>query len=94
MLKTITADEVLRTNDKGVIIIRGRELSKEQQERLKSEADFLSKSITMKLLMDDMEYLAHQVMFYKSNNYDDMLFGKSMLYVIDILKKKITNLAK
>lgn len=94
LLKGVTLDEVLRSDGKGGIIIRGRKLSLEQADRIQVEAEYIQSSITMKLLFDDMEYLAQQTMFHKSTKYDDVLFGKVMLYVVDILKKKIANLAK
>lgn len=94
LLKTITEEDVLRPAANGGIMVRGKVISREQQEQLEAEAEYIKNSVTMKLLLKDMEYLAHQTMFEKSSSFDDMLFGKAMLYVIDILKKKIHNLAK
>jgi len=94
LLRSITTDDILRRGEDGTIRARGRKLSKEMVDQLQNEAEYINNSITFTLLMDDMEYLAHQTMFQKSSSFDDMLFGKAMLYNIDILKKKIKNLAK
>jgi len=94
LLKSITEEEVLRPDKKGGIIYRGRTLSKEMRDRLQDEAEMLENSYTLKFILEDMEYLANKTMFEKSSKFDDLLFGKAMLYTIDVLKKKIHNLAK
>ena len=73
---------------------RGRVISREMQDQIQGEAEYITNSVTFKLVMDDMQYLANQTMFEKSSSFDDMLFGKAMLYVTDILIKKFHNLAK
>jgi len=94
LLRSIRAEDVLRRGKDGIIRARGKKLSNEMVDQLQNEAEYIKNSITFQLLMDDMEYLAHQTMFEKSTSFDDMLFGKAMLYNIDVLKKKIDNLAK
>lgn len=94
LLRSITEGDVLRRGKDGIIRARGRKLSNEMVDQLQNEAEYINNSITFKLLMDDMEYLAHQTMFEKSQSFDDVMFGKAMLYNIDVLKKKINNLAK
>ena len=94
LLRSITEDDVLRRGKDGIMRARGRKLSNKMVDQLQNEAEYIHNSVTFKLLLDDMEYLAHQTMFAKSSSFDDMLFGKAQLYVIDVLKKKIQNLAK
>lgn len=73
---------------------RGRELSSEDTESIRTEAEVLQNSRVLQLLLLDVEYLAQKLMFEKASSYDDMMFGKAILYTTDILKKKIKNLAK
>lgn len=95
LLRSITVEDLLRIDpNNGKIVCKGKYVSPELQSLIKDEAEYIKNSTTFQLVMADMEYLAHQAMFTKSNTYDDMLFGKSMLYIVDILKKKISNLAK
>jgi len=94
LLRSITAEDVLRRGKDGIMRARGRKLSKEMVDQLQNEAEYINNSITFQLIMDDMEHLAHQTMFERSTGFEDMLFGKAMLYNIDVLKKKIQNLAK
>lgn len=94
LFNAITEDDVLRTTDSGGIICRGKVLSKEEIEALRSEAEFLRNSVTLKLLLDDMQYVANKTIYEKSTSFDDILFGKAQLFVIDVLKKKIRSLSK
>lgn len=93
LLKTIQEEDVLRIRGNNDIICKGKRLNREELDALKAEAEFLKKSVALKLILLDLEYLANQTMFAKSMSFDDMQFGKAQLYVIDILKKKINNLA-
>ena len=94
LLNTITEEDVLRRNGTRGIICKGQLLSKEAEDQIQVEAEYIKNSIVFKLVLDDMRYLANQTMYEKSTSFDDVLFGKAQLYVIDILKKKIDNLAK
>ena len=94
LLNTITEEDILRSDGKRGIICKGRTVSREMQDQIQVEAEYIKQSITFKLVLDDMRHLANQTMYEKSTKFDDLLFGKAQLYVIDILKKKIDNLAK
>lgn len=94
LLQSITEEELLRVNKNGKMMCRGKVVTREMQDQIQVEAEYIKNSITFKLIMDDMKYLANETMFTKSSKFDDMLFGKAMLYVIDLLIKKINNLAK
>ena len=94
LFNAITEHDVLRTTAKGGIICKGKLLSREMVDQLEHEAEYIKNSVTYQLLMDDMRYLSNQTMYEKSESFDDMLFGKAMLYCIDVLDKKIKKLAK
>lgn len=92
LLRPISPEDVLKPNKKGDIMYRGRVLTGEEEHAIANEAHALSHSRALKLILTDMEYLAQQTMFEKSKNYDEMLFGKAMLYNVDLIRKKIANL--
>lgn len=94
LLNTITEDDVLRTTKNGGILCKGKPLSREMLDQMQNEAEYIKNSITFKLLMDDMRYLANQTMYERSSSFEDMRFGKAMLYLIDVLYKKINKLAE
>ena len=93
-LKSIKEEDILRMSARGGIMYRGKELSREEVDIIRNEAEILQNSRVLKLLLLDVEYLAQEIMFEKSTTYDDMMMGKAILYTTDILQKKIRNLAK
>ena len=94
LLKTVDERDLLRPGPNGSIILKGHILRPEDVDSLKQDAEFIKNSTTFKFLLDDMRYISNQIMFEKCQSYDDMMFGKAMLYTIDILEKKVKNLAK
>ena len=94
LFNAVTEEDVLRTTEKGGIMCKGKALSREMLDQMQNEAEYINNSITFKLLMDDMRYLANQTMYEKSGSFEDMMFGKAMLYNIEVLDKKLKKLAK
>ena len=93
LLKGILEEDVLRMSSRGRIIYRGKELSQEDTLIIKAQAEVLSESRVLKLILKDIEFLAQKMMFEKSQSYKDMEFGKAILYTVDMIEKKIRNLA-
>lgn len=44
-------------------------------------------------LLDEMDNHSREMMFAKSKNEFDMIFGKACLYVVDIMRRKVNKLA-
>jgi len=59
-----------------------------------AEARMISQSDLWRRLVNTTTRKADKMMFEKAVNWDDMVFGKATLYVIDILDKRITALSK
>lgn len=93
LLVTITEYDILVTRN-GKLYLEGEELSKEQQDVLASESRILAQSRPLNLILREMKYLSNKQMFENSKTTDDMIFGKAMLYTIDIIEKKINSLSK
>lgn len=93
LLVTITEYDILVTRNRK-LYLRGEELSKEQQDVLASESRILAQSRPLNLILREMKYLSNKQMFENSKTTDDMIFGKAMLYTIDIIEKKINSLSK
>lgn len=92
LFNTVTADDILQQTVHGMKF-RGQLLSKEDAEAIKKGAAAFQDSIIWKVLLKEMQYAANQRMFEKSTSENDILFGKAMLYTIDILDRKIINLS-
>lgn len=89
LYRGITEEDILQVSDNGVIIYKGQKLDRESKEAIASQAKMIDDSFIWKILSDEMIYRSEERMFKKSENYDGMLFGKAMLYNIEVLRKRI-----
>ena len=69
-------------------------LTKTEIRNLKSQVDFFRESQLYKLLMETPKDKAQQIMFQKSQTYDDMKSGKMLIFAIDILEKILQSIEK
>jgi hypothetical protein len=67
--------------------------SDQKLKNFKAEAQFMLQSELYPQLLKDLQYTANKKMFINSNNVDDMIFGKAVLFCIDVMHKKIKILA-
>ena len=80
----ITEDDFVQTKD----------MDKAEQLQLKEEAKYLREMQLWQQLSKEMKLAANERMFTKSNTTDDMIFGKAMLYTLEVMRVKINNLTK
>ncbi len=76
------------------LTVEGNELSHNDSLALVSEADTLQHMQLWKLLMKDLKRVAQQRIGAGSMNWEDVFFGKAMLYSIDVMEKKVSNLSR
>lgn len=92
LFKLVLEEEILRPDKNGNIWYRGRYLTKEERQDLEEQAKLILKQPLWEMLTKEMEYLANKRMFHESKDEIDMLGGKMMLYLIDVLRKKLYNI--
>jgi len=89
----VTENDILRVH--GIhVIIGDKEVSKEHTMKIIADATMLSSNIAWQALLFDMKYVANKLMFEKSVSEKDMQFGKAVLYIIELLNKKILSYRK
>lgn len=88
LFNTITADDILKLENQNMFL-KGKRLTTEQITELKENAERFADSVVWKLLSDDIKYHANYLMYEKSKDYQDMMFGKAILYVVDIINKRL-----
>lgn len=93
LLKAVTADEIL-VKSSNEWLVGSRKMSAERIQHLKEEARSLRESELYRLLIKEIGYQATLQRFDQAKTPDDMLFGKAMLYNLDLLKKFIRNIAE
>lgn len=89
----ITEDDIL--TQKGTnLVVGGSPLSNQAVQTLKSDAEWIKNMELWKLMTKCMKYEANKMMYEKSTNCDDMIFGKAVLWTIDVMEKKVNKIAK
>jgi len=85
---------VRMTNNRKMLVVRGKPMPDENFEQLKADARTFRDSAIWQVIQNEIKFAANKRMFERSQTTDDILFGKVMLYVIDIINKKLQNIAK
>ena len=96
----ITEDAFLR-----VQMVKGKEtqaniyegetkLSDIETNELAAQARAIKSFTLFRKLMDSMRWTASEMMFQKSKNEQDMMFGKAVLYTLEVLERKIDNIGR
>lgn len=85
LLVALTADDILTFTNKGWYIHK-RRLSDDEVMQLKDEAQMLKDSVLWKLISNEIRFLANTRMFEKSAAEGNSVFGRAMLYNVDIIE--------
>lgn len=93
LLKAVTEDDILVMTQVGWFIGRHK-MSSEEIITLKEEALSFEKSSLYRLMKRDLRYAATLQRYNEAKNDLDMLFGKSMLYNFDLIRKYIAGIIK
>lgn len=88
----ITEDDVMRPKANGKIMMRSREITDEEIEILRRDAEVFKDSVIWNMLKRELQLAANERMFDNAKEIDDMIFGKAMLYNLDLIDKKLKNL--
>src|SRR5688572_27075151 len=92
LFNAITEHDVLRFNGTH-LILRGRQLTQAEVQDLRSQADVINQLAIWQLLKNEAQHAANQMLFQKSKTAEDLIFGKAVLYVVDLLDKKVNQIA-
>lgn len=69
------------------VFIGGKLIDERRSLNLRSEAEFILQSDLGAILFETPRKIAEEVMFNKSQNFDDMRNGKSILYTVSLQNK-------
>lgn len=86
-LKTFDIREVISQTQDGTIYIGGQKASDVELSSLKQEAKALKEMRLYEIFQSTVGEVARQKMFEQSQDFNDMLAGKAMLYSLDKLGK-------
>ncbi len=88
----VLEDNILRFDGK-IARIAGKEVPVKEWKELCAEARTLKEIKLWQHLMAELKYLASERMFNKSQNWEDMIAGKMMLYAVSIIENRVNKLA-
>lgn len=94
LFNTIDKDDILEVQGKNVAIQHGKRLSPDQIETIKSQSQHLQKSMIWKVLSNEIKYVANLRMYEKGRTGDDMLAGKLMLHILEIIERKLKEITQ
>lgn len=93
LLAAVSINDLLTVTNHG-LFIGGRKLSTDEEAQLISEAKSIKDSIVWQVMTNDIRYQANLLMFEKGTDGDKTMFGRAMLYNLEILEKFMSNVAK
>lgn len=93
LFNAITDEDVLRVDKQGVMYIGDNRIPSEVRNSLIEGAKAILAHEAWDILTKQMQLAANKRMYEESTSVDDMIFGKAMLYTIDVMQRKLYNLS-
>lgn len=89
---TISVDDILRVKEDGQWMFEGKPLSDQQKKVLIQNAQNFTEGMLWKVLDRELQYHANKRMFILSASEQDMIAGKVLVYLTDIIRTKLKSL--
>ena len=95
LFNTVTADDILvyNPNDK-TFQVADKTLPAGDKQDIISGARSIKNMYVWKMINKDMKYQSNKAIYEKSENVDDILFGKAILYTLDVIDRKLKKLSE
>ena len=93
LYNAITEDDILEIRD-GKIFQGKRQMTTAEIQSITAEAEMLKSMDLWKILINTGKFEANKRMYNQSQSYDDMFFGKAVLWIVDIFEKKVENIIR
>lgn len=93
LFNTVTEDDVIQVVGK-YMVVEGRQVTAEFKRELVSGAQSLERLLLWKQMVKEMKHVANKRMYMESTGDADMVAGKWILYAVDVMEKKISNIAR
>lgn len=93
LFNTIDEYDIIREED-GKWFIGDKEIQEAEKSMIISEAQLFVKGKLWKVLQRDIKYIANKRMFINSRTEMDLVAGKLLLYLLDIINTRLQSLDK
>lgn len=94
LFNTVSADDILKENLDGTIKFEDKILPSSYSQDLREQAKLLPNLLLWKVLQADIKYQLNKKMFEESLITEDVMWGKLLIYLNDIIKTRIEKLQK
>lgn len=94
LFNTIKAEDILKENSDGTLRFENKTLPPEFRKDLKEQAKLLPNLLLWKVLMKDIEYQLNKKMFLEPLITQDVMWGKLLTYLKDIINTRVEKLKK
>ena len=85
-LPQLKATDVIKTKPDGLYLGENK-ITEQEFNNIKEEVAYITKTRIWDILTNTLGDIARQTMFEKATNFDDMRWGKAILYAIDVQEK-------
>jgi hypothetical protein len=89
----ITENDFLIKKRDGSIFFKGKKLSQQETQTIAEEAHNIKSSFLYKLLINEMIHVANKKIYFDATTHEHLIEGKCTLWTIDVLTRKIDNIA-
>lgn len=94
-LKQVKVSDVIKENKAAKQIYLGGNLVTEKElAELREEANYITRTKLWSIMTNTLADVARTKMFEEAENFDDMMWGKAILYAVDIQEKILKLLKK
>lgn len=95
LFNTVTVDDILVYNpNTKEMRVGDKTLPAKDKQDIISGAESIRRMYVWEMLVKDIKYQSNKMIFENSSTIDDTLFGKAVLYTLDVIEKKLKNLSE
>lgn len=85
LFRAVVMEDVMTIQKDGRIFMNGDQISDKDIKKFQEEAKMISETDLWKVMIETIRHLSQQKMYTKAISFDDMFFGKAMLYCTDLM---------
>lgn len=93
LFNTVTEDQFLKVTRLGHVFEGTKPIPSDEAKELSSQAQSILRYPVYKKLSQSLQWKANELMYLKSKSDQDIVFGKAILWALDIFQKKLEALA-
>lgn len=93
LFKFVQESEFLTLSEGGVLSAFGRELSNEERKNIINQARTIQKMDIWDMLIKEMTHVGNKRVFFEGKDMESLAAGRTILWTVDVMEKKIDTLA-